>query len=64
MREVDTMQEFDLLDNGTKMNVFCTNWDEFFSKMKPERLQKLLEEFREEENYEMCAVLQNHIESR
>lgn len=64
MREIDTMQEMDLLDNGTKMNVFCTNWDEFFGKMKTERLQKFLKQFLEEENYEMCSILQTELDKR
>lgn len=58
------MQEFDLLRNGTKMNVLCTNWDEFFAKMKPERLEEILQEFLAEENFEMCAIIQNHLDKR
>ena len=64
MREVTTMQEFDLLGTGEKMNVFCTNWDEFFAKIKIDRLNKFLGEFEAAENYEMCAIIRNHISSR
>lgn len=64
MREINDVQEFDFLGTGDTVNVMCTNWSEFFSKIEVGRLHKFLKEFEDRDNFEMCAILRDQIAQR